>query len=52
MDEAVNYVHKHFLCRPAPRQAATKRIGYLQCHRDRLPDYPQVKANGSTVQAA
>jgi hypothetical protein len=49
IDDAVRYLQQHRPRSGPKRQAADKLMGYLQRHRDRLPNYQQVKAEGGTV---
>jgi hypothetical protein len=49
VDEAINYIKKHWPRLEYKREAAGKLIGYLKRHRDRIPNYEQEKAKGGTV---
>jgi len=49
VSEAVSYIKKHLPKKEYKREAAMKLIGYLQRHKDRIPNYEMVKAEGGTV---
>ena len=49
VSEAVSYIKKHLPKREYKREAAMKLIGYLQRHKERIPNYEKVKAEGGTV---
>jgi hypothetical protein len=49
VDEAIIYINKHLPKYECKREAAVKLIGYLQRHKDRIPNYERVKAEGGTV---
>jgi hypothetical protein len=49
VDEAIVYIQKHLPKYEYKREAGVKLIGYLQRHKDRIPNYERVKAEGGTV---
>jgi hypothetical protein len=49
VDVAINYLQKHLPRDEYKKAAAGKLIGYLQRHKNRIPNYEQVKAAGGTV---
>ncbi len=49
VDEAISYIKKHLPKKEYKREGAVKLISYLHRHKDRIPNYEQVKAEGGTV---
>ena len=49
VDEAICYIRKHLPKKQYKQEAARKLMSYLQRHKDRIPNYEMVKAEGGHV---
>jgi len=49
VDEAIEYLRKHMPRKASKKEAAQKLIGYLNRHKQHIPNYKEVKAEGGSV---
>ena len=49
VEEAMSYLRKRVPRTESKKQAAKKLLGYLERHRERIPNYEKVKEEGGTV---